>query len=44
MTKCPHDPYAFYDDWGNRHLVFSHREYEVLARVIELTYLLDTRW
>lgn len=43
MTKCPHDPHAYYDDWGNRHLVFSTCEYRMVARWVELTRLLWAR-
>ncbi len=43
MTKCPHDPYAYYDDWGNRYLVLSTRDYEMATRWAELSYLLWAR-
>ena len=35
MTKCPYDPYAYYDRWGNRYLVFSVMDYLWVARHIE---------
>lgn len=32
LAKCPLDPYAYYDQWGNRYLVLSHRDYVWAAR------------
>jgi hypothetical protein len=43
MTKCPLDPYAYYDDWGNRYLAFSHHECVKLARWMEWVYLMIAR-
>ncbi len=27
LTKCPLDPHAYYDPWGNRHLLFTEWEF-----------------
>lgn len=35
MTKCPYDPHAYYDSWGNRYLVFSDWEYWHVSRHID---------
>lgn len=43
LTKCSHESYAYYDPWGNRHLVFSQREYLSRLRWVKLTFLLASR-
>ncbi len=37
LSKCPLDTYAYYDESGDRHLVFGHEDYVRLAR--HLCYL-----
>ncbi len=43
LSKCQFDPYAYYDPWGNRYLLFSMGELLRAARRVELTYLLSHR-
>jgi len=40
LSKCPFDPYAYYDPWGNRHLVFSHAALVRLARHLDGMHLM----
>ncbi len=40
LSKCPFDPYSYYDPWGNRHLIFSHSALVRLARHLEHIALL----
>ena len=43
LIKCQFDPYAYYDMWGNRHLLLSQAEYSLIERWLELAYLLGAR-
>ena len=37
------DPYAFYDEWGNRYIFFTLRELQTFERNKELIELLKNR-
>lgn len=39
LTKCQYDTYAYYDLWGNRYLIFTHKEYCKCLRHIEYRYI-----
>lgn len=39
LTKCPFDTYAYYDLWGDRHLVFDQSRYDQLTRWLEHQWL-----
>lgn len=43
LSKCPFDHYAYYDQWGNRYLLFSIAELLRAARVVETALLLSLR-
>lgn len=40
VTKCPYDPYAYYDAWGNRYLVFCQWDlWRIERQIALLTFL-----
>lgn len=34
LAKCPFDTYAWYDEWGNRYLVFDHNDLGTIWRIV----------
>lgn len=46
LIKCPLETYAWYDEWGNRYLVFSRNDLGAIWRIVRcaaLTALLMAR-
>ncbi len=41
LTKCPFDSYAWYDEWGNRYLVFSHNDLRHIWRMVRRAYVIS---
>jgi len=39
LTKCPIESYAYYDLWGNRHLIYSATDYNKLVNILSLRIL-----
>lgn len=39
LTKCPIEPYAYYDLWGNRYKIFTEKEYKLVDSIVKLRVL-----
>lgn len=35
LTKAAQDPYAYYDQWGNRYIAVTSSDYLKISRLVE---------
>lgn len=40
LTKCPLETHAWYAEWGNQYLVFSHKDLGIIWRTVRRAALM----